>query len=212
MSYNYSNGDGLNALDTSRPDGASEKIAILDDAIRQIKLYLADPSVGPDALARSAVPTGAFFMWPGSTAPSGFLLCNGQAVSSGDYPDLYDFLTSAGSPFGTDGGGDPLVPDMARRVPVGAGGAASSELGNTVGDKGGEEEHTLTESEMPEHRHETAEYYPGTGSVGGNSMILGNGSSSQSYSSDYNLIATAGGDAAHNNMQPSLVTNFIIKT
>lgn len=48
MAYNYSNGDGVGALDETLPNGSTEKILILDDAIRQIKRYLKDPSDGPD--------------------------------------------------------------------------------------------------------------------------------------------------------------------
>lgn len=49
-SYAYVNGDGLSVLDSATPNGATEQIAVVDDAIRQIKAYLKDPSVGPKAL------------------------------------------------------------------------------------------------------------------------------------------------------------------
>lgn len=55
MSYTYTNGDGVAAMDPATPDGASEPVSHLDDAIRQIKAYLTDPAVGPDALAQAAV-------------------------------------------------------------------------------------------------------------------------------------------------------------
>lgn len=50
MSYAYTNGDGVSALDKTTPDGSLEYVASLDDAIRQIKAYLVDPADGPDAM------------------------------------------------------------------------------------------------------------------------------------------------------------------
>ena len=49
--YTYTNGDGLTKLDATTPVGASEPISVLDDAIRQIKAYLKDPTSGVAALA-----------------------------------------------------------------------------------------------------------------------------------------------------------------
>lgn len=50
MSYAYTTGDGVSALDATKPDGSLEYVASLDDAVRQIKAYLTDSSAGPDAL------------------------------------------------------------------------------------------------------------------------------------------------------------------
>lgn len=210
MSYEYSNGEGLSALDPTRPDGQTEQIAILDDAIRQIKQYLADPVAGPDALARGAVPVGTVLVWSGLSAPAGYLICNGQAVTQAEYPALYDMLVSSGNLYGVDGV-NPRVPDLRRRVPVGAGGAGSGELASSVGATGGEEEHKLTVAEMPKHRHDSAEYTPATGAVGPHVITLGQPTPTQTYSSNYNLIAEAGGDEPHNNLQPSIVLNYIIR-
>jgi len=49
MSYNYTDGDGISALDPATPNGATEPISILDNAIRQIKAYLCDELAGPQA-------------------------------------------------------------------------------------------------------------------------------------------------------------------
>src|SRR5690606_9564775 len=46
MSYNYTDGDGLDVLDVSEPNGAAEPLSNLDDAIRQIKAYLKDSTGG----------------------------------------------------------------------------------------------------------------------------------------------------------------------
>jgi hypothetical protein len=49
MAYDYTNGDGIAALIITEPNGATEPLSILDNAIRQVKAYLADPIEGPDA-------------------------------------------------------------------------------------------------------------------------------------------------------------------
>lgn len=49
MAYNYTNGDGVAVLLVTEPNGATEPLSNLDNAIRQIKAYLNDPIEGPDA-------------------------------------------------------------------------------------------------------------------------------------------------------------------
>lgn len=49
MAYSYTNGNGVAVLLVTEPDGATEPVSILDNAVRQIKSYLNDPTAGPDA-------------------------------------------------------------------------------------------------------------------------------------------------------------------
>lgn len=49
-SYAYVNGDGLAVISSATPNGAVEPVSNLDDAIRQVKAYLNDPTAGPKAL------------------------------------------------------------------------------------------------------------------------------------------------------------------
>lgn len=58
-----------------------------------------------------SVPTGSIVWSMTVSPPEGYLLCDGQAVSSGTYPALYTLLVNAGNPYGTSGG-NPKVPDL----------------------------------------------------------------------------------------------------
>jgi len=71
----------------------------------------------------SSVPTGSFVWWTSDTVPSGYLLCDGSAVTTVNSA-LRDMLINAGNPFGTDGS-DPRLPDLVtdNRFIRGAGGS-----------------------------------------------------------------------------------------
>ena len=77
--------------------------------------------------------TGEMRMWSGSSAPTGWLLCDGASVSRSTYAALYAIT---GDAFGTASGSTFNVPDMRGRMPVGVGtgigGAAEDADGGTV--------------------------------------------------------------------------------
>ena len=84
-------------------------------------------------------------MYAGSTPPSGYLICDGSAVSRSDYPDLFD---AVGTTYGSGDGSTTFnLPNLSGRVAIGR---SSTHL---LGTSAGEEEHVLTESEMPSHHH-----------------------------------------------------------
>lgn len=84
-------------------------------------------------------------MYAGSTAPSGFLICDGSAVSRTIYADLYSEI---GTTYGSgDGSSTFNLPDLTGRVIVGV------SLNHSLGDTGGEETHALLISEIPSHNH-----------------------------------------------------------
>jgi microcystin-dependent protein len=88
---------------------------------------------------------GAIYLFAGSAAPSGFLMCDGSDVSRTTYADLFSVI---GSAFGTGDGSTTFnLPNLSGRVPVG------STSGMAFASTGGEESHTLTSSEIPEHTH-----------------------------------------------------------
>lgn len=88
---------------------------------------------------------GEIYMYAGSVAPSGFLLCDGSSVSRSTYAELFDVI---GTNFGQGDGSTTFgIPDLRGRVIVGA--SANHSLAET----GGEETHQLVSAEIPVHSH-----------------------------------------------------------
>jgi len=163
--------------------------------------------------------------WPGeikpsvlSAAPAGWLLCDGSAVSRDTYADLFDAI---GTTFGAGDGSTTFnLPDMRGRAFAGLdnmGGSSANVVtdtsADTLGGVMGEETHTLTEAEMPAHGHKLPQESSGTS---GAYYVVNNAAISLDNSTgieDWQITTlSAGGDAAHNNMQPTLFGNWIIKT
>ena len=167
------------------------------------------------------MPAGAVIPFGGASAPGGWLLCDGSLISRSAYSGLF---TVIGEMFGPGNGSSTFtLPDMRRRVPMGAGGTRLSGPANSVGDSGGAEMHTLTGSQLPGHRHQVVR------NSSANAGILSSGSSfpreitnagENSYrlrsagTEEPNISRTsiAGLGGSHNNVPPSLVLNYIIKT
>ena len=81
-------------------------------------------------------------------APRGWAFCDGQILPINQNQSLYSLL---GTTYGGDGRTSFALPDLRGRTPIHIG---SSNGGNhTLGSKGGEEKHALSEAEMPQHTH-----------------------------------------------------------
>jgi microcystin-dependent protein len=93
-----------------------------------------------------AVPAGIINQYGGSVAPDGYLLCNGQSVSTGAYPALF---AAIGYTYGGSGSNF-NIPNLQNRVPVGLG--TETEF-DALGETGGSKTHQLTVNEMPSHTH-----------------------------------------------------------
>lgn len=204
MGYNYSNGDGVAVLLANEPNGATEPVSILDNAIRQIKAYLNDPVAGPSALINSLLPIGIVITgWTTTTPPSGWLLCDGAAISRTDFAALFDVI---GTTFGSGNGSSTFnVPDLRDRFVKG-------KSTDDIADTGGASEVALTASQMPVHSHEVRNGADGDQT---NPLETTNGFSGMDASgaigSFDNIIRNAGGGLAHENKPPYITLVAIIK-
>ena len=148
----------------------------------------------------SFVPVGSVQAYSSATPPSGWLACDGAAVSRTTYSDLYSVT---GDAYGSGDGSTTFnVPDLRGRAAIGTG-TGTGLTARTLGDSSGAETHTLTESEMPAHTHTVAtQQWWGSGNDGAGYLHKsGTGENSGS----------TGGGSAHNNMQPYLALAYIIK-
>lgn len=174
--------------------------------------------VFPDSTVQTtaglSIPSGTLVAFAGSSAPSSWLLCYGQAISRTTYSDLFSAI---GTIWGNGDGSTTFnVPDLRGRLVAGAdnmGGSPAGRLGGgasggitgsaTVGATGGEQNHQLTVSELAAHTHAGSNTTVSFGTGGGSSVTT-------AYIPT--TTGSTGGDAAHNNVQPTAVANWIIKT
>jgi microcystin-dependent protein len=152
----------------------------------------------------SAVPTGTVSMYAGTTAPTGYLICDGSAVSRTTYSALFTAISTV---YGNGDGSTTFnLPDLRGRAPIGVG-QGTGLTNRTLGAQTGTETVTLTEAQMPSHTHSLSPgQVVGTGS-GGTSNYAPTGNNPQANTG----ITSTGGGQAHPNMQPSIALNFIIK-
>lgn len=95
-------------------------------------------------------PAGIIMPFAGTTAPEGYLMCDGSAVSRTAYATLFAVI---GTTFGSGDGSTTFnVPDLSGRVPLGVSSA------HLLGSTGGSETVTLTEQELPAHVHEVPQH------------------------------------------------------
>lgn len=153
------------------------------------------------------LPVGSISAYGGENIPTNWLKCNGEAISRTDYPDLFKAI---GTTYG-DGDGSTTfnVPDFIGRVPVGL--DEEDTDFDTLGETGGEKEHTLKVEEMPSHNHTGGILIDNQVSGGGRYYFQAQGTTNGTNFSNSLKIGQTGGDQPHNNMQPYTVTNFIIK-
>jgi len=154
-------------------------------------------------------------MWPTTSAPSGYLLCNGSAVSRTTYSTLFSIL---GTTFGSGDGSTTFnLPNYVDKMPIGSGTIATA-VGITGGSKDAivvSHTHSITD---PGHQHQL--------STGQNTT---SGTASPGYLTDTNAgiiatyakaattttgisINTTGSSGTNANLPPYLGINFIIKT
>ncbi|QNL30252.1 minor tail protein [Microbacterium phage ClearAsMud] len=154
--------------------------------------------------------TGEMKVWGGVTAPSGWLLVQGQSLLIASYPELYAVL---GTRFGGNGTTTFNLPDLRGRVIVGQ--DTSQTEFDVLGEKSGAKTHTLAQGEIPAHTHGAGPNADGfaahrTNTSGGFSSILATGATGDVMSWRIPEVNTPNG-GAHNNLQPYIVLHHIIK-
>lgn len=160
------------------------------------------------------LPAGTITMFAGSTAPAGWLICDGRSVSSAAYPELYAVIGTTYGGYGTNF----QLPDLRGRFPAGKDTGTFA----TLGGKGGEEKHTLTIAEMPAHQHagndrawhdkqkrNGQQWFVGLNHDGGSWM---SNAANDSLTNQDTETGTTGSGQAHNNLPPYVVVNYIIKS
>jgi microcystin-dependent protein len=150
----------------------------------------------------TAAPTGTVSAFAGSTAPTGYVLCDGAEYSETTESSLFAVI---GSTYNT--GGETAnhfrVPDLGGRVIAGMGGSLLSGT-DAVADTGGASTHTLSTAEMPSHSHSYQKPLYQAAVAGGPGVY--------SHTSTAADTTPTGNDQAHNNVQPTIILNYIIKT
>lgn len=141
-------------------------------------------------------------------APKGWATCDGQLLPINQNQGLFSLL---GTTFGGDGRVNFALPDLRGRTPIHVG------SGHTLGERGGEQAHTLSIAEIPTHTHvANASSSPGNAAVPTDALLgsplnlsyspYGGGATTMIPST----IGNVGGSQAHLNMQPFLTINFCI--
>jgi len=149
----------------------------------------------------TTVPTGTVSAFAGSTAPTGYALCDGSAVNRTTQAALFAVI---GTTYGVGDGSTTFnLPDLRGRVVAGLGGSLLSGT-DALSDTGGAKEHTLSTAEMPSHSH--------TFDGGGLKSLAGDTAGTDDYASSGGTTNATGGGQAHNNVQPTIILNYIIKT
>ena len=141
-------------------------------------------------------------------APKGWALANGQLLPINQNQALFSLL---GTTFGGDGRVNFALPDLRARTPIHVG------AGHTLGERGGEQAHTLSIAELPTHTHVVS-----ASTTDGNQSFLTNGLLAREVGNCYRpqdaglitmapgTVGNAGGSQAHLNMQPFLTLSWCI--
>lgn len=211
-----------------RKDGTFELYGSLTNANTGNTLPSQTNSANWQYLNPTSIAPGIMYDFGGSTAPFGYLLCDGTIYPQASYPALYAAISSTWNTYrgvSDPGVGNFRVPDLRGQTTIGAGqapGLTNRVLGSFIG----EENHVLTTTEIPSHSHSVSDpghshLPPGggsftvqgssplnTSSFGGTSVY---GAASTAAETTGISIGSTGGGAGHITMQPSGAVNKIIK-
>ena len=152
-------------------------------------------------------------IFPFTFAPKGWAFCNGQLLPLSQNTALFSLL---GTTYGGNGKSNFALPDLEGRAPMHPGQGPGLSL-HDLGETGGSETVTLLESEIPAHVHAVTASGRTAISRTPPGQLYASGAGIQIYAVpgaltqlNPSILAPAGGDAPHNNMQPYLTLNFCI--
>lgn len=141
-------------------------------------------------------------------APKGWALCDGQLLPINQNQGLFSLL---GTTYGGDGEVNFALPDLRSRTPIHMG------SGHTLGERGGEQAHTLSISELPTHTHvlnaastDGTQILPGGNLLAKANLPLYRAPDNNLTALSPGALANVGGSQAHLNMQPFLTLSFCI--
>jgi microcystin-dependent protein len=155
------------------------------------------------------IPAGTIIQSAAINVPDGWFDCDGSSLSTTIYTDLFNAIMY------TYGGSGEIfyIPDIRGRIPVGSG-TGTNLTTRALGSTGGEEQHTLSISEIPSHSHSLyRRINPDAGAYDTDSLRATESSAAttdRDISGNFNTN-TAGSGGSHNNMQPYIVLHYLIK-
>lgn len=218
-------GDGFSSSGTITSSGtlAVTGNLTLDGASGTSGQFLTSAGTGatPTWTTLTAFSSGMLMMWATGTAPTGWLLCNGSAVSRTTYATLFGVI---GTTFGSGDGSTTFnLPDLRNKMPIGAGSTYS------VASTGGSADaivvshtHTASTNSAGSHRHLGNSYvFHGTGDNSGENAYRADGAqtSGKRWYTDYQgdhshtvTVSSAGSSGTNANLPPYVGLYFIIKT
>ena len=221
-----STAEELNLLDGDTSVGSSITVADADGVVVNDGGTM--KSVPASDFRTYIMPAGSVIPYAGTSAPTGFLFCDGSSVSRSTYAALFAVI---GTEYGTpDDSSTFKLPDLRGRVVAGKddmGGSSANRLtdqsgglnGDTLGGTVGSETHTLTTAQLASHTHSFSD----TDSITAMTFLNdglgvnrgGSGQSSSINSISVSISGTTGSKGsvnAHNKVQPTVILQYIIRT